>query len=939
MSEGLTLIENWYRRPQIWIALGVFLLTLGVYVETLPPTSSFWDCGEFITSSHIVGVPHQPGTPLYVLVGRVFDILLGSPDTSEPALRTAWALNFMSAFFSALAVMMVYLLVWELARRADPDSGWLAHIGGVVGALFLAFSETYWNNAIEAEVYGLAAFMMGLLCWLSIRWYDHRTHGGSDNLLLLMVYLLGLGVGFHLGTLLVYPGIFVMVFFASRRKIPFIDLLLMSVGLLVFMLSTSIRNDTVVQTLLVAYSFALVFRAVGDKPFALKGSLLFFVGLTVHVMMLIRAGADPSPFINQTEPDSFERLMTVIRREQYPALNPFDRQAPLLWQFSYYYKFLLQQFHFVGNGTGMFSLSLTVLGPIFLAMLGLAHGLTRLRPLIFLPLVNYIINGEFLTLYLNFTNPQVRDRDYFYFAAFLFFAVFIGLGAAALLRYVAGKSGLTAEEAEEKGTNWKVGFPTVKFSPRVAALSVVLLVVCLMPLTPASEKYFDHDRSDNRIAVEYAWNILAGLDENSIIFTNGDNDTFPIWYLQAVEKFRTDVTVVNLSLINLDWYIKQLKHAPEPLAMSFTDREIDKLEHYYVKDPRTGYAMRDPETGLPVVHMIKDDIVDNIIEVNDGPQGEHRPVFFAVTIPQDNVGKYFSKLQMEGMAYRLTPTDGANGMPKTDGQKVLENMLGVYDMASVMTGDSPQRMAEYTSMTDQGPDNGNEILGQSGENISPEELAELRLLLGKNRSLDPETRMFQSQNARYLLGNYHAAFNRAGIDFLIKAEEIGRSNRVLYKEYIDNALTAFRASLDLAPFNEQALWYYPDAMMLTYQDKETVDFLDSLDGNVALELEEELIKKVLSNIRPGSTEFVELEKMLYEWVSGKIENNPNRQFYYYIQLSLLGNWGRIAECEEVVKSWEAYSGESAPAMHELISNYQALHREREKQKKQNAGGE
>lgn len=140
-DEGDNVTANWLRRPQVLIGAGVFVLALAVYAATVNTTTPFWDSGEFITTSHIVGVPHQPGTPLYVLMGRVFDIFLGQADITRPSLHTAWAVNFMSAFFSALAVMLVYLLIWELARRADPDSGWLAHAGGVVGALFLAFSE------------------------------------------------------------------------------------------------------------------------------------------------------------------------------------------------------------------------------------------------------------------------------------------------------------------------------------------------------------------------------------------------------------------------------------------------------------------------------------------------------------------------------------------------------------------------------------------------------------------------------------------------------------------------------------------------------------------------------------------------------------------------------------------------------------------------------
>ena len=103
------------------------------------------------------------------------------------------------------------------SRRSDPDSGWLARAGGLVGAVFLLFSQTFWNNAIEAEVYGVSAFMLSVLAWLAVRWYDHRTQPASNHLLLLMIYLLGLGVGFHLGSILIYPGVFLLVLLARDR--------------------------------------------------------------------------------------------------------------------------------------------------------------------------------------------------------------------------------------------------------------------------------------------------------------------------------------------------------------------------------------------------------------------------------------------------------------------------------------------------------------------------------------------------------------------------------------------------------------------------------------------------------------------------------------------------------------------------------------------------
>jgi len=750
------------RRPQWLIAAGVFVLTLVVYIVTLNPTTPFWDSGEFITTSHIVGVPHQPGTPLYVLVGRVFDIFFGQADITTASMTTAWAVNFMSAFFSALAVMFVYLIIWELSRRADPDSGWLAHVGGVVGALFLAFSQTFWNNAIEAEVYGLSAFILALLSWLAIRWYEHREAPGSNNLLILMIYLLGLGVGFHLGSILVYPGIFLLVFFSKRRHLPLFDLVLMSFGLAIFLFSTTTRDNTTLMILLAAYLAVVMVRAIQGHRFALVGSALFFLGLTVHLIMIIRAGATPEPFINQTAPDNFETMMTVIRREQYPPLNPFERRAPLLWQYGYYYGFLFKQFYFLGPGYGMLTVVTTVLGPIFLALVGLFQGLRRIWPLILVPLANYLFNGEILTLYLNFTATEVRDRDYFYFAAFLFFAVFIGLGASALLRYAAGGEGKSAEEADEEGSDWRGSLPRVKITPAAWVAAALLVVIALLPITPGHTKYFEHDNSHNTIAYEYAWNILAGLDENSIVFTNGDNDTFPIWYLQVVEKFRTDVTVVNLSLINLKWYIRQLKHNPDkPLAMQRNDKEIEELRHRIFEDPNTGER---------TVLMIKDYMVHDIITTNH--QGDKRPVFFAVTIPSENMERYFANLQMEGMAYRLTEEVGPDNVPTTDADKVMENMLGVYRVGALMDGDTPERQNRFREMTGRNSDSGMAPFTGGTSVLGLDDLKTLSGLFG-----DPRWNVFRNTNARHLLGNYPAAFNRAGHEYYLRANN-ARSDTV-----------------------------------------------------------------------------------------------------------------------------------------------------------------
>lgn len=882
---------NWLRRPQVLIAAGVFVLTLAVYAATLNSTTPFWDSGEFITTSHIVGVPHQPGTPLYVLMGRVFDVILsGQPDITQPSLRTAWAVNFMSAFFSALAVTFVYLLVWELARRADPDSGWLAHAGGVVGALFLAFSETFWANAIEAEVYGLAAFVLALLAWLAVRWYDHRTQEGSNLLLLLMIYVLGLGVGFHLGSLLVYPGIFVLMLVAARRRLPLLDLLLMSSGLGLFLLSTTkLLPDPALVVLLVGYLVLVGVRASTGHRFALWGSALFFLGLTVHAMMMIRAGANPEPFVNQTAPEDFKTLLSVIRREQYPPLNPFTRQAPLGWQFGYYYRFLFEQFYFLGNGTGLLTTISTVLGPIFLALVGLMQGLRRLRPLVFVPLVGYLINGEFLTLYLNFTNHEVRERDYFYFAAFMFAAVFIGLGASALLRYLSGAEGKSAAQVEKEGGDWRALAKPLKAKPVVIAAAVLLVALPLLPIMPGSVKYFEHDNTENFIAYEYAWNILAGCDRNGILYTNGDNDTFPIWYLQEVEKFRRDVTVVNLSLVNLPWYVKQLKHNPEnPLAMQRSDAEIDALRHRVYEDPKTGQQQ---------FIMIKDYVVHDIVTSNSGEKG--RPQFFAVTIPQENMSRYYPNLQMEGMTYRLMDTPGPDNLPRTDPQAVLQNMLGVYRLGSIMDGDDAQRGAVYRAMSGLAGDGARRGFGSDARELRASDLDSLARMVGR-----PRTDQYRVANATFLLGNYPAALNRAGYEFYVQATEAAATDQARYRELLDSSLAAFQASLAIAPFNEQALEFYPLLLVQAYRDDEARAFLSSLQGNVPVEVEERTVFNAVRGFVRGG-----VPELAVSWLGERLAAQPERKFYYQVMFSVQQALGDVNQARGVMESWQRQSGE------------------------------
>ena len=159
------------RRVTALIALLVFLAAAVVYFVTLAPTVPFWDSGEFIAVSYILGIPHPPGTPFYVLLGRIATLI--------PWATIAQRVNGMSAVAAAFAVMFTYLCGLKIIRLAQgtdrkPDDEWIAHVGAVTGALLLAFSDSYWENSIEAEVYSLMSMAQILVMWLGLRWWEEH---------------------------------------------------------------------------------------------------------------------------------------------------------------------------------------------------------------------------------------------------------------------------------------------------------------------------------------------------------------------------------------------------------------------------------------------------------------------------------------------------------------------------------------------------------------------------------------------------------------------------------------------------------------------------------------------------------------------------------------------------------------------------------------------
>ncbi|UCD18469.1 MAG: DUF2723 domain-containing protein, partial [Candidatus Zixiibacteriota bacterium] len=228
-----------FDRANATVASIVFLIALVVYFLTKAPTFSFWDCGEFVACSHILGIPHPPGSPLYILIGRIFAAL---PLASDIAVRV----NLLSVISSAFVALFTYLVAVRLIRHwfHDPGTAYnriIAYVGGFTGALFMAFSDTNWGNSVEAEVYAPAMLAMMLIYWLVLKYYDCRETTRGSKLMLLALYIGILGVGIHLTLFIVIPVLglyFILKKNAGTREWAIVSLFFLAEIYLIFFLSS-----------------------------------------------------------------------------------------------------------------------------------------------------------------------------------------------------------------------------------------------------------------------------------------------------------------------------------------------------------------------------------------------------------------------------------------------------------------------------------------------------------------------------------------------------------------------------------------------------------------------------------------------------------------------------------------------------------------------------
>jgi hypothetical protein len=654
-------------RKDMVVVLAAAAVALTIYFLTMACSVSFWDSGEFISCSWIMGIPHPPGTPMFELLGRVATLLFFF--IPSVAVRT----NLMCVLAGTVSVAILARLIQRWCMRLGTEPSFYRPVS-IAGALMSAFSYTIWQNNNATETYAVSQLIAIFSLWIFDIWIERNSQGKpADRLLFLILYLLMLGVGVHLAALTVVPGIAVIYILRAVRR------------------RTRLWADA-----------RSIFTALG----------LMTIAFSAHLYMPVRAIQRPA--INETDPSRWTAFRDALARKQYGSMMFIHRKGPIDQQFVQYARYLSWQ-----TGTpeawsrALGGAGLPVAGALRFALSAAAIWgaivmSKRRKDVLLLVGAIFLMASIFFILYLNFkTGPvgtsigEVRERDYFYADSFSFFAVFAAIGAGFALKSLWNRNS--------------------------AAWGLLVL-----PSVSAAINFYECDRSRDMVAHDYGVNLLESCSPGAVLITNGDNDTFPLWFAQNVLGVRQDVIVSNLSLMNTDWYVYQLLDR-DPDLVSFGGLGlVDSLRPVFVWGP---HFFDVTDSGMPRLSAVDDSLLRSVFDQPwpwairrgtlaiavpseaRGIQGSlgmqdlvllsmiqrqpihGRDIYLAGTVATDNRVYLDDYLSMEGIAFRVLDHPVVDAVAEDRGTLLLDGYgySGLYDPSIFKDDQTAQLARNYVS--------------------------------------------------------------------------------------------------------------------------------------------------------------------------------------------------------------------------------------------------
>lgn len=258
-----------------WI---VCIIACAVYILTAEAGGSLWDCGEFVSSCFKLQIPHPPGAPLFVVIGRIFIVLMG-----DNPLTAAKAVNIMSALASGFTILFLFWTITHFARKIfqkahaelSGEKIFTIMAAGAVGALAFTFSDSMWYSAVEGEVYAFSSFLTALVFWMMLKWEHNADEPGADRWIVLLFFVIGLSIGIHLLNLLTIPAIVMIYYFRRYKTTPWGIFWAFIIGCVI----TGFVQKFVIQ-------YTITGSGIFDRWFVNGLGLPFFTGFATYFVLL-----------------------------------------------------------------------------------------------------------------------------------------------------------------------------------------------------------------------------------------------------------------------------------------------------------------------------------------------------------------------------------------------------------------------------------------------------------------------------------------------------------------------------------------------------------------------------------------------------------------------------------------------------------------------------
>ena len=875
-----------------------FLIALIVYSITVEDTASFWDAGEFIAVSNKLEVPHPPGAPFYLLLGRFFSLFA----FNNPEL-VALSINFLSVIASAFTILFLFWTITHLSSKIiKPDNNtniFLILISGITGAISFTFTDSFWFSAVEAEVYAMSSFFTAFVFWAILRWEATDDPIKQHKWIILIAYMMGLSIGVHLLNLVAIPALALIIYFKKYKNITLLGISLslamslLIVGIIVegiipglpsmasfverfFVNSLGLPFGSGIIFFIIVFLSLLVYllkfsqeREKVTLNISLLSLTFILIGYSSYSLVLIRSNYNPP--IDENNPENILNFISYLKREQYGYRPLFKGQyfdAEVIKQeetgvsykkgkdkyeikekkFSYVYDdkrttifprmyssspnhieryreitnlnknqkptfsdnleffFKYQIGHmylryFLWNFSGRESdiqnakwLGLLnkfdkvpyqievnkarnnyLMIPLLLGIIGLLFQFYRDRKSFYVVMLLFILTGIALVVYLNSPPIEPRERDYIYAGSYYAFSIWIGFGSLFLYSILQ-----------------KI------FKKDKISLAICFLLSIQSPIILANQNWDDHDRSNRYLTVDSAKNLLASCAPNSILFTGGDNDTFPLWYVQEVENFRTDVRVIVLSYFNTDWYIEQMmskKNKSEKIDFSVSlDSYIQGGLNDYLPYRNDSRIQNRPISLKGYINLVKRNskaiqVPTSVSNYNSIPSKS----FWLASIDKENLLGKFNSYYQDTLLINLK--NNKNGLEKKD--------LAFLDLLQANNWERPIYF-NNTSLNGIGLELKRNVVQEgfayrllpilspnSGSLIDSEKMYKNLMYNSFWRGLDDE-RAYFSEDHRGFIMNYRSTFNT-----LIK--------ELINKKEYDKALEVINKSLEIIP--DKAIMY------------------------------------------------------------------------------------------------------------------------------------